>query len=185
MQLHFMALAIKLAVSLRSYRIFARSYENEHSYLKSRVINHGVSYQLNNYMNLSVHQLHGSQISATAQVIFNPVRPPFKGGKELAPVPMRLRGNDALKIESSDKSIIKKVLTTDQFEIHTLRIEEDTVTIVVSNNKFRSIAQAVGRVASTLQRFTSDDIKFANISFYSLHIRNLSRELGKHHQRSI
>ena len=38
---------------------------------------------------------------------------------------------------------------------------------MIKNTKFRSTAQAVGRVASTLQRFTSDDIKNANISFYS------------------
>ena len=39
--------------------------------------------------------------------------------------------------------------------------------ITVTNKKFRSIAQAVGRVASTLQRFTSDKIKIAYISFQS------------------
>ena len=43
----------------------------------------------------------------------------------------------------------------------------DTVSIMVKNTKFRSTAQAVGRVASTLQRFTADDVQFANISFYS------------------
>ena len=31
----------------------------------------------------------------------------------------------------------------------------------LTNTKFRS-AQAIGRVASTLQRFTSDNIKFGN-----------------------
>ena len=38
--------------------------------------------------------------------------------------------------------------------------------IGVTNTKFRSTAQAVGRVASTLQRFTSDEIKLGNISIY-------------------
>ena len=38
---------------------------------------------------------------------------------------------------------------------------------MVKNTKFRSTAQALGRVASTLQRFTADNVQFANISFYS------------------
>ena len=48
-----------------------------------------------------------------------------------------------------------------------MSISGDTIVLVVDNTKFRSTAQAVGRLASTLQRFAADDIKFANISFYS------------------
>ena len=53
--------------------------------------NFGASYQLNDYVNLSAQYLHGSQVSMTAHVSVNPGRPPLLGGKELAPVPMRLR----------------------------------------------------------------------------------------------
>ena len=128
--------------------------------------NFGASYQLNDYVNLSAQYLHGSQVSLMAQVFANPSRPPLVGGKELAPVPMRLRGEDSLPINDSNEAIIKKVLKADRFEIHYLNFEADTVQIGVNNTKFRSQAQAVGRVASTLQRFTSDDITSANISFY-------------------
>ena len=58
-------------------------------------------------------------------------------------------------------------MAVDGFEIHNLEFNDDTVRILVKNTKFRSTAQAVGRVASTLQRFTADNIQFANISFYS------------------
>ena len=53
--------------------------------------NFGASYQLNDYFNLSAQYLHGSQASITAHVSVNPGQPPLLGGKELAPVPMRLR----------------------------------------------------------------------------------------------
>ena len=66
---------------------------------------------------------------------------------ELAPVPMRLSG-DALPILKNDETTIRKVLAADRFQIHRFEIKLDTVTIVVTNTKFRSIAQAVGRVAS-------------------------------------
>ena len=46
-------------------------------------------------------------------------------------------------------------------------IEGNTIKIIVTNFKFRSVTQAIGRVASTLQRFTSDEIQFANISLSS------------------
>ena len=140
----------------------------ESSYLEVKSPwNFGVSYQLNDYVNLSTQYLHGSQVSVTANVNVNPGRPPLVGGKELAPVPMRSRGVDALTVKVSDETIIRKVLAVDGFEIKNLDFIGDTVNIVVKNTKFRSTAQAVGRVTSTLQRFTADDIQFANISFYS------------------
>lgn len=141
---------------------------SERSYLKVKSPwNFGASYQLNDYVNLSAQYLHGSQVSVTAQISVNPGRPPLLGGKELAPVPMRLRSSEASPVYLNDINTIKKVLAIDNFEIITLKFETDTVYISIKNTKFRSYAQAVGRVASTLQRFTSDEIKIANISFYS------------------
>ena len=128
--------------------------------------NVGISYQLNDYLNLSAQQLYGNQVSVTAQVTVNPERPPLLGGKELAPVPMRLRGEGTSPSKNNNLELIKKVLSADEFEIHKLNINENTASIVVTNRKFRSTAQAVGRIASTLQRFTSDDVKYANVSFY-------------------
>ena len=144
---------------------------NESSYLDVKSPwNFGISYQLNNYVNLSAQYLHGNQVSVTAHVSVNPGRPPLLGGKELAPVPMRLRSEQALPVNASEEAIIRKVLAVDGFEIQNLNFNDDAVNIIVTNTKFRSTAQAVGRVSSTLQRFTSNDIKIANISFLSLNL---------------
>ena len=140
----------------------------ESSYLNIKnPLNLGISYQFNDYVSLSTQYLHGSQFSVTAHVSINPGRPPILGGKELAPVPMRLRRENAVPVNKNNKDLIEKVFEADRFEIHYLKFEENTVTLVVTNTKFRSTAQAVGRITSTLQRFSSDKIKFANISFYS------------------
>ena len=147
--------------------------------------NFGTSYQLNDYVNLSAQYLHGSQVSVTAQVSVNPIRPPLLGGKELAPVPMRLRNADASPVQKNNIDAIKAVLVSDKFEIHYLEFEVNTVNILIKNTKFRSTAQALGRIISTLQRFTSDDIKFANISFatgylqtgtYRIDLQNVTTE---------
>ena len=80
---------------------------------------------------------------------------------------MRLRSDGSPSINFSDEAIIRKVLAVDGFQIHDLKVINDTVRIAVKNTKFRSTAQALGRVASTLQRFAADDVRFAKISFYS------------------
>ena len=110
---------------------------------------------------------HGSLFSFTASLRANPGRPPLLGGKELAPIPMRLRSDEAPTVEKNDENLIRKVLSADQFDIHSIDFKENHVSIAVTNTKFRSTAQAVGRVASTLQRFSSDAITSANISFIS------------------
>ena len=147
--------------------------ENSYLDLKSPW-NFGISYQPNLYTKLSMQYLHGSQLSLTANLKVNPGRPPLLGGKELAPVPMRLRGEDTLSMKISDEAIIRKVLKADRFEILYIKFETNTVHIGVKNIKFRSQAQAVGRIASTLQRFTSDDITIANVSFYSQDLQLVS-----------
>ena len=110
--------------------------------------NVGGSYHLNKYLKISAQYLHGSEISLTAQVSTNPSRPPLPG-KDLAPVPMRLRAEGAQKLKENDAPIIWKVLEADRFEVRKLSIRGDTVSIAVTNTKFRSTAQAVGRIAST------------------------------------
>ena len=132
--------------------------------------NFGASYQLNNYVNLSAQYLHGGQMSVAAHVSVNPSRPPLLGGKELAPVPMRLRKESAYLLKQNNIEAIRNVLAADKFEIRELKFNNESVNIIVTNTKFRSTAQAVGRVASTLQRFTSDDVKVGNISFLSRNI---------------
>lgn len=144
----------------------------ESSYLNMKSPwNYGVSYQLNDYINLSTQYLHGSQLSFTANLKVNPRRPPVLGGKELAPVPMRLRTKKSVLTKESNETVIRKVLKSDKFKIQFLRFETSVVHIGVTNTKFRSQAQALGRVISTLQRFTSDETKVASISFYSNDLR--------------
>ena len=139
--------------------------------------NFGASYQLNNYVNLSAQYLHGSEVSLTAKVSIKPNQPPLLGGKDLAPVPMRLRDEVSPPVNISNENIIRKVLATDRFEVNYLTFKNDTVSIGVINTKFRSTAQAVGRVASTLQRFTADSIKFANISFYNKDLKTATYQV--------
>ena len=136
--------------------------------------NFGLNYQINDIVNISTQYLYGNQFSITANLNANPNSPPKAGGNELAPVPMRLRNTKTDRILENNIETINRVLTADNFQVHFLEIKEPTARIHVTNTKFRSTAQAVGRIASTLQRFTSDNVKFADISFHSRGIQTAS-----------
>ena len=76
-----------------------------------------------------------------------------------------MRGGNDPPVSQNKEDVIRKVFAADRFDIHYLKFEDDTVNVVITNTKL-GLAQAIGRLASTLQRFTSDEIKFANITFY-------------------
>ena len=133
--------------------------------------NYGIKYQYNDYLSISAQYLYGSQLSLTTHIAVNPIRPPFKSGKELAPIPMRQRGSNADLSTQNNEKLIRKVLAADRFVIHRLDFKSDTIEIDLTNTKFRAISQAVGRVSSTLQRFTADKIKIAKISFYNMNLQ--------------
>lgn len=146
--------------------------KNESNYLSiESPWNFGLMYRFNDYVSLSTQYLYGSQVSLSGHIALNPGRPPVKGGKELAPVPMRFREQGTQTLKVSNKQTIRNVLAADKFIIHRLKIDDDSIRVDLTNTKFRSNAQAVGRVSSTLQRFTSDNIEKAYISFHNLGIQ--------------
>ena len=128
--------------------------------------NVAASYQVNNTLSLSAQYLHGSTASLTANFSLNPMRPPHDAGRETAPVPFRARERDAPGVEQTDEATIRKVFEVDGFEVLIINQGTDYIRVDLENNKYRSIAQALGRATSTLQRFTADNIKRAIIVFH-------------------
>ena len=128
--------------------------------------NFGATYRVNNTLSLAAQYLHGSTVSLTANIALNPKRPLNDAGRDTAPVPMRLRGSDALPVAQTDQATLLKVLTVEGFEVISLTNGGDYVRLDVQNTKYRSTAQALGRAAVTVQRFTSDKTKHAIIAFH-------------------
>ena len=138
--------------------------ENEKSYLVvESPINVGFSYKLNDAIELGGQFLQGNTFGLSASMFFNPKRPPNGDGFELAPVPMRSR-NLVSNVQNSPE-IIKTVLKSEGFLLKGIKITGDTIRVDVENQEFRSVAQAVGRITRTLQRFSSDDITKAKVVF--------------------
>ena len=142
--------------------------------------NYSIDYKLNNLFNFSLQYLHGSEVSLTTSINVNPKSPPHGAGVELAPVPMRLRSKKEILLET-DFDTIRKVLTVDKFRVLNISQKEKTIRVDLTNYRFRSVSQAVGRVSSTLQRFTSNKIERAEIVFHKnrLQVASYSVDLNK------
>ena len=128
--------------------------------------NFGASYRVNNTLSLAAQYLHGSTLSVMANIALNPKRPPNDAGRETAPVPVRARGVGAAPVTRTDEATIRKVLAVEEFEVINFMDGGDYVRLDLKNTKYRSVAQALGRAAVTLQRFTSDATTRAVVVFH-------------------
>ena len=145
----------------------ADDMSEESKYLVSKSNwNFGGTYKLNNTFDISTQYLHGTTFSIRADMVINPKRPIYGAGLELAPVPMLDRSIEKNEVLKTNESLIRKVLEYDEFEIIEIEENENTLKIDLENRKFRSVSQAVGRVTSTLQRFSNKKIKHAIVVFH-------------------
>ena len=130
-------------------------------------LNVGVSHNLNNLLSVNVQYLHGSTIAFGANLQLNPKRSQTRNGSDKAPLPLRKRDIQNPLISKTDTSAIKEILEADQFLINEIRLKPDHITLEVENKKFRSNAQALGRISIALQRLTSDQTEYADIVILS------------------
>ena len=128
--------------------------------------NVGASYRVNNSLSLSAQYLHGSTLAVTANIAINPKRPPHDAGRETAPVPVRARGGGVPPVTRTDEATIRKVLAVEGLEIINFIDGGEYVRLDLKNTRYRSVAQALGRAAVTLQRFTSDATTRAVVVFH-------------------
>ena len=139
---------------------------NEANYLEVKSpYNLGASYRWSEIISLDAQYLYGSTVSLGANIHLKPKRPPKGNGKELAPVPMRRRAIEGGPWAETNIAAIKSVFEADEFLVTGIAIETDHIRVDLENTKFRSTAQALGRVISTLQRFSSDKVEYALIVF--------------------
>lgn len=140
----------------------------ESSYLEVKSpINVGLTHYLNDQISLNTQYLHGNTFAVGANIKLNPSRPLNGNGRDKAPVPLGKRDN-LLKIPSANNiSIIKAALESDSFLVSDMQIKKNHIRIEIENTKFRSTAQALGRISTSLQRFSSNEIEYADIIILS------------------
>ena len=118
-------------------------------------------------------------LAIAAHITVNPSQPPLLGGKELALVPMRLREPNPTTAENNNEVAIRKVLVADNFKIHSLDFNHNHVDVVVTNTKFRSIAQALGRLTAPAFLLLTISLSQKYPLFRKICMQRLSDRLGK------
>ncbi|MBO6601633.1 MAG: YjbH domain-containing protein [Roseicyclus sp.] len=125
--------------------------------------NFGVEYQVNDSLRLGGYYLYGSELGLTAQLSFNPARPPSGGLRQTAPPPIvprpaRAEAPDAWaqtwrEIPGIDATLADRLRAALEAEGQILvayDIRADSVEIRVENTRYLATAQAIGRTARVL-----------------------------------
>jgi hypothetical protein len=132
-------------------------------------INVGLRHRLNDQISINTQYLHGNTFALGANIKLNPRRPLHGPGRDKAPIPLSKR-DTLLKISTKNNiPIIKSLLEADRFFVSDIQIKKNHIRIEIENTKFRSIAQALGRISAILQRFSSNEIEYADIIILSKH----------------
>lgn len=128
-------------------------------------VNVGLTYHWKPSVTFDVAYLNGAEAAASVTYALNPRKRALVSGVETAPVPVRVRGQDRAVLASwdvtSDTPLVQTVqagLERDGIRLNTLSITGDTARVQYTNGKFRSEAQALGRVARVLSQTLPDNV---------------------------
>ncbi|MDX8350383.1 YjbH domain-containing protein [Cognatiyoonia sp. IB215446] len=118
--------------------------------------NFGVTYRPRPGTQLSLASLYGSEIALSGTFTLNANNRPAMSGLEKAPAPVNGRSAAQLREESWDRDAVPPaglraataaLLEIEGLTLRGLEVTDDTARIRYSNNRYRSHAQAMGRVA--------------------------------------
>jgi hypothetical protein len=123
-------------------------------------LNFGVSWTPFPGVDLNLGYLYGSQIALGGTITVNPNRRPFEAGLDPAPPPVAVRDaraaaqswDRAALPEEAVRDRLRSALRAEGIELMALQITERTARIRYTNTRWRSEAQAMGRVARILTR---------------------------------
>lgn len=132
------------------------AYPNEDgsAFDRKSPLNLGLSYAYRPHILLGLNYLYGSEIGAMVTMGLNPKTPPAGGGQDKAPPPVVPRSDLARLGWSADmlnpnvqSSRLNAVLLKDGIRLHGVQIGERIATIEIENERYATMAQAIGRTA--------------------------------------
>ena len=121
--------------------------------------NFALSYRPRPGYELGLGYLYGSEIGVRGTIVLDPTERRTGTGLDSAPLPVLVRGGDARAAQTWDRAIIPEAqiitgtteaLALDGFEVRGIELQDRSVRIRYENTRYRSEAQAMGRIARTL-----------------------------------
>lgn len=148
------------------YSSDAYARENANGSMQNKTpVNLGLSYQWKPGVTLDAAYLYGTELAAGVTFNLNPRKRALISGVETAPVPVRLPGQDRAVLASwgvTDTSRLEDIvfagLKSEGIRLNGLDVSGTTARVRYTNGKFRSEAQALGRVARILTQSMPDTV---------------------------
>ncbi|WPY93540.1 YjbH domain-containing protein [Limimaricola variabilis] len=122
-------------------------------------LNFGAVYRPLPGVQLGASWLYGSELALTGTFLIDPTERPYGPGLDPAPVPVRIRDADARAAQSWDRTAIpeatigaalQQALAAEGVELSSIQLSDRAVRLRYTNTRYRSEAQAMGRIARML-----------------------------------
>lgn len=123
-------------------------------------INAGLTWEPRPGFQIAANYLYGNTFGLTGTVVLNPNNRPFDGGFDPAPVPVAQRDAAARnsawnRVATPESSIIEatsRALAAEGITLNAMQVNAGAARIRITNNRYRSEAQALGRAARIMTR---------------------------------
>jgi hypothetical protein len=130
--------------------------------------NFGVTYRPFDGVQVSLASLHGSEVSLSGTFVLNANNRPGMGGIESAPAPIKVRSANARAAQTWDRSTLPEaslraameaLLEIEGLRLTGLEVTDTTARVRYVNTRYRSQAQALGRVARMMTQVMPGSIE--------------------------
>lgn len=122
--------------------------------------NFGLTWKPNESYQLGAYYMYGSEIGVSGTILIDPSQPRSPSGLDSAPVPVAVRSGDVQnaaswgvpQVQSAVVGGLGAGMAADGFRLQSADIQGTTMRVRYENDRYRSEAQGVGRVARILTR---------------------------------
>lgn len=129
-------------------------------------LNFGLTYRPTPSTELNLAYLYGSELSIGISTTLNPEKRATFSGLDSAPAPLKVRPQDALAATTWDQSnepalrtSLAQILALEGVTLDSMEVGDRQARVRFSNTKYRSEAQAIGRVARMMSQIMPPSIE--------------------------
>lgn len=129
-------------------------------------LNFGVTYRPNPGVELNAGYLYGTSFSLGVTMLLNPEERPTLSGLESAPAPVKVRPQDARAATTWDRANepavragLAQLLAVEGITLDALEVSDRVARVRYRNDKYRSEAQAIGRVSRMMSQIMPPSVE--------------------------
>ena len=142
-------------------------YGLEQSYFDQKSpVNVGIKYQARPDVGFGLYYLHGTTVAVSAHITADPGRSANGSGRELAPLPVRVRGgSEGQIVVQTNYDAMIQALGAEGMIVRGIDVKNTRAVIQVENKRYRSHAQAAGRTVRIASFLLADVVETIVVEF--------------------